>query len=80
MTAAGDADVEDMLREMNKTIIEAVLEAEMDDHLGYLKHDSAGDGSGNTRNGTRTKTVKTLTGDVDIAVPGTATASTRRHW
>lgn len=31
----------------------------MTDHLGYEKHDQAGAGSGNVRNGTRSKTVLT---------------------
>jgi putative transposase len=66
---AGDIDVEAMLRELNKTVIEQVLETEMDHHLGYLKHDPVGDGSGNHRNGSRTKTVKTIVGDVTIDVP-----------
>ncbi len=34
--AAGDADTEVLLRELNKTVIEAVMEAETDHHLGYL--------------------------------------------
>jgi len=66
---AGGADPQDLLRELNKTVIEQVLETELDHHLGYPKHDNAGDGSGNNRNGTRTKTVKTIVGDVTIDVP-----------
>jgi len=66
---AGDADAEALLRELNKTVIEQVLETEIDHHLGYEKHDPAGDGSGNTRNGTRSKTVKRIVGDVTIDVP-----------
>jgi len=69
ITEAGDMDVEAMLRELNKTVIEQVLETEMDHHLGYVKHDPCGDGSGNIRNGTRAKTVKTIVGDVTIDVP-----------
>ena len=69
VTSARDADPEEMLRELNKTVIEQVLEAEMDHHLGYVKHDSVGDGSGNIRNGTRSKTVKTIVGDVTVDVP-----------
>ena len=66
---AEDIDVEEMLRELNKTVIEQVLEAELDHELGYVKHDGVGDGSGNTRNGTRPKTLKTIVGDVTIDVP-----------
>ncbi|WP_415669077.1 transposase, partial [Williamsia muralis] len=38
-------------------------------HLGYEKHDAAGRGSGNSRNGTRSKTVLTEIGPVEIEVP-----------
>ncbi len=42
----------------------------MTDHLGYEKNDPAGAGSGNIRNGTRSKTVLTeSSGNVEIHVP-----------
>jgi transposase-like protein len=41
----------------------------MTGHLGYEKHDPAGRGSGNSRNGTTPKTVLTDVGAVDLAVP-----------
>jgi transposase-like protein len=41
----------------------------MTEHLGYEKLDSAGQGSGNSRNGTRSKTVLTEIGPVEIDVP-----------
>ena len=42
----------------------------MTEHLGYEKHDPAGAGTGNIRNGTRAKTVLTeSTGHVEIDVP-----------
>ncbi|WP_373291150.1 IS256 family transposase [Pilimelia anulata] len=44
-------------------------DAELTEHLGYDKHDPAGRGSGNSRNGTRTKTVFTEVGPVQIEVP-----------
>lgn len=42
---------------------------EITDHLGYDHGDPAGRGTGNSRNGTRTKTVVTDVGPVDIDVP-----------
>lgn len=69
VVGADGADPQQMLAELNKTVIEQVLETELDHHLGYPKHDPAGDGSGNTRNGTRPKTLKTIVGDVTIDVP-----------
>ena len=41
----------------------------MADHLGYDRHDRAGHGSGNSRNGWTGKTLRTDVGDVRIAVP-----------
>ena len=64
-----DGDTEALLRQLNKAVIEQVLETELDHHLGYEKHSATGDEFGNTRNGTRSKTVKTIVGDVTIDVP-----------
>ena len=50
-------------------MLETALDAEMTEHLGYDKHDAAGPGSGNSRNGTRAKTVFTEIGPVEIEVP-----------
>src|SRR5258708_7003918 len=43
--------------------------AELDDHLGYVKGDPGGNGSGNSRNGSYDKTVTTAAGPVRIGVP-----------
>jgi len=59
-----------LLQALTKTVIETALDEEMVDHLGYDKHDPAGRGSGNSRNGTRVKTVLTdNVGPVQIEVP-----------
>jgi putative transposase len=58
-----------LLSQLTKRVLESALEGEMDGHVGYAKHDPAGRGSGNSRNGHRTKTVLTESGPVDIAVP-----------
>jgi transposase-like protein len=58
-----------LLGKLAKMVIEGALEGEMDDHLGYGKHDPAGRNSGNSRNGHRGKTVLTETGPVEISVP-----------
>ncbi|WP_425547135.1 transposase [Arthrobacter humicola] len=58
-----------LLNRLTKNVLETALEAEMDEHLGYGKHDVVGRGSGNSRNGTRTKTVMTEIGPVEIDVP-----------
>ena len=59
-----------LLKALTKTVIETALDEEMADHLGYDKHDAAGRGTGNSRNGIRTKTVLTDNcGPVEIEVP-----------
>jgi putative transposase len=63
------------LQQMTKLVLEAGLEAEMSSHLGYDKHDPAGHDGGNSRNGTRTKTVLTEVDPVEIAVPRDRDAS-----
>ena len=58
-----------LLNQLTKNVLETALGAEMSEHLGYDKHDAAGRGSGNSRNGTRSKTVFTEIGPVEIEVP-----------
>ncbi|TYC08821.1 IS256 family transposase [Micromonospora sp. MP36] len=58
-----------LLQQLTKRVLESALDGEITDHVGYEKHDSAGRGSGNTRNGSRTKTVLTDVGPVEVRVP-----------
>ncbi len=61
--------VDGLLNQMTKAVIERALQAEMTHELGYPYADPAGAGSGNSRNGTSTKTVSTTNGPVVIDVP-----------
>jgi transposase-like protein len=58
-----------LLGRLTKRVLESALEGEMDDHLGYGKHDPAGRDGGNSRNGTRVKTVLSDIGPIEIEVP-----------
>jgi putative transposase len=58
-----------LLQGLTKTVLESALEAEMTEHVGYEPHDPAGRNSGNSRNGTRAKTVITDIGPVALDVP-----------
>jgi transposase-like protein len=59
-----------LLKALTKTVLETALNEEMTEHLGYEKHDPAGAGTGNIRNGTRAKTVLTEhSGPVEIDTP-----------
>lgn len=62
-------DVHTMLKDLFKDTIQQVLEAEMDVHLGYEKHDPDGNNSGNSRNGYSKKTVKTQMGKTELQIP-----------
>ena len=57
------------LSELVRSVLERGLAAELTEHLGYDKHDPAGKGSGNSRNGATPKTVQTEVGPIDVSVP-----------
>jgi putative transposase len=57
------------LPELVRRVLEAGLQAELTDHLGYEKHDRAGHGSGNSRNGYTPKRLGTEVGDIDLVTP-----------
>ncbi|MEV4547139.1 IS256 family transposase [Nonomuraea wenchangensis] len=58
-----------LLQQLTKRVLESALEGEITDHLGYDRHDPAGKNSGNSRNGSRSKTVVTDVGPVEVRVP-----------
>lgn len=58
-----------LLADLTKQVLETGLEVEMEDHVGYAKHAAQGRNHGNSRNGTRSKTVITEIGPVEIDVP-----------
>lgn len=58
-----------LLAELTKRVVERALDAELTQHLGYDRHEAAGRGSGNSRNGRTPKTVHTDVGSVRLEVP-----------
>jgi putative transposase len=58
-----------LLSQVTRAVLERALAEEMTSHLGYEKHDPAGRGSGNSRNGSTGKTLLTDVGAVDLQVP-----------
>ena len=56
-------------QQLMKLTVETALNAELDEHLGYPKHDPAGNGSGNSRNGSSRKRLKGQYGEVEIDAP-----------
>ena len=58
-----------LLAQLTKRLVERVMSAELDHHLGYEKGDPLGAGTGNSRNGTTRKTLITDHGQVAIERP-----------
>jgi putative transposase len=58
-----------LLKQLQKRLLEKALGAELTVHLGYGKHDAAGDNTGNSRNGSSPKTIKGEFGHLELATP-----------
>lgn len=58
-----------LLAGVTRTVLQAALDTEMTEHLGYEKGDRAAARPGNHRNGSSPKTVRTEVGPVTLAVP-----------
>lgn len=62
-------DLSALSTELTKLTVEAALNAELEEHLGYSPHALKGHKSGNSRNGTSPKTLKGTHGEVVIDTP-----------
>ena len=62
-------EMQDALRDVFGPMFEAMLQGEMDSHLGYESNDHGPKDTDNRRNGYTSKTVKTTMGDVEIQSP-----------
>jgi len=62
-----ETDLSNLFKDLHSAALEAMLQGEMDAHLGYPKHSSRR--TTNARNGTRSKKVKTQYGQSEIKVP-----------
>jgi putative transposase len=62
-------DVNEFVKALVAPTVQTMLETEMSHHLGYDKHDTTGNNTGNSRNGHSTKTLKTSFGNQDINIP-----------
>jgi transposase-like protein len=60
---------EGLLKQLTGKLLSRILNAETDEHLGYEKHSSNGDNSGDSRNGYSEKTVLTENQSAVILVP-----------
>lgn len=62
-------DVQDLLKQITKAVLERALQGELTQHLGYGKHDPEGTNSGNSRNGVMRKTLKGDFGELELETP-----------
>ena len=62
-----EEDLNDFRQILTKVTVEAALKAELEDHLGYRKHEPSD--SDNTRNGYSSKTLRTEDGQFELNTP-----------
>lgn len=62
-----EKDLNDFSRMLSKITVEAALNAELEEHLGYGRHEKQG--STNSRNGYTPKTLKTEDGEFELLTP-----------
>lgn len=62
-----EKDLTDMRAMLTKVMVEAALSVELDEHLGYRKHEQSS--SENSRNGVTRKTVRTEDGQFELDTP-----------
>lgn len=68
-------ELSDLFQELFKETVQELLQAEMDEHLGYEKHAGNSNQFANSRNGKSAKKVKTKYGLTEIEVPRDRDAS-----
>lgn len=60
-------DIQEALKDLLGGTIQSMLEAEMDDHLGYAPYERTD--TSNARNGKKSKTIRSKYGETNIDVP-----------
>ena len=63
------SDVQEMLKDLLGDTLQGMLEAEMDEHLGYTKYDYRNKETEDSRNGHSPKTVTSSMGEIDLDIP-----------
>ena len=58
-----------LLKQLTKAMVERAMQGEITEHLGYAKHAVTGNRSGNSRNGTSNKTIKSDNGNFPVEIP-----------
>lgn len=63
------SDVTSFVKSLVAPTLQKMLEAELENHLGYKKYDTKGKNSGNSRNGHSTKQLTTSFGEEELNIP-----------
>jgi len=63
------SDVYETIKEMFKDVLQEMLEAELDETLGYDKYEKSRKNTSNSRNGYSKKVVKSRYGDIELDIP-----------
>jgi putative transposase len=63
------AGVHELVKELTSGLIQGIMDAELEEELGYSKYDFKNKQTDNARNGTYKKTVISSQGDVELAIP-----------
>jgi len=71
-------DLQEALKDLLGDTIQNMLEAELDEHLGYEKYESTEEAKSNYRNGYTSKTLKSSVGQVEIDIRGTGMQNSSR--
>jgi putative transposase len=62
-------DINGLLKQLTKSLLERAMQGELTSHLGYGKHDPSGNNSGNSRNGVTRKTLTGDFGEIELETP-----------
>jgi putative transposase len=62
-------DINGLLKQLTKSLLERAMQGELTSHLGYGKHDPSGNNSGNSRNGVTRKTLSGDFGEIELETP-----------
>ncbi len=71
-------DVHEFVKMLTAETIQAALDAELENELGYSKYDYRNKSTDNSRNGYSSKTVQGSMGEVELSIPVTARANLSR--
>jgi len=63
------AGVQDLVKELTSGMIQEIMDAELENELGYSKYDYKNKDTENSRNGSYDKTVSSSQGDIELKIP-----------